>query len=91
MKTYPNKKYKFDPNNPPARVAKDLKNLEALIQKLRDSGVYFMADGSLHAFVRYEDDTRDTDYTKEGKRVYRPYDEAHIGSVSGNIDGGDFW
>lgn len=91
MKTYPNKKYKFDPKNPPNHIVKDLDRLEKLIEKLEKKGVYFMADGSLHAFARYKDGTKDVEYLDAYTRINRPYDEAKIATVSENVDGGDFW
>lgn len=85
MKNFPGKPYKFDPTSPPAKVVSKLNRLEKLIAELQDMGVYFMADGNLHAFVRYKDGTRDSDISD------RPYDECYIDIIAANIDGGDFW
>lgn len=90
MKTYPDKKYKFNPEKPPKRISQKLRKLESLIRDLRQEGVYFMADGSLHAFVEYEDATRDQINAENGD-TYRPFDQCHIQMVASGIDGGDFW
>lgn len=84
-----NKKYRFNPKNPPKRILKKLKRLEYLIGSLQSDGVYFMADGRLHAFVSYNDGSRDEIGDKTDS--YSPFHKPHLAIVAGKIESGDFW